>query len=204
MTSQAPPTALRPIAFAAPCRRLHRKSPDVSHGIGGLPEFHALRTRTNLNLAARTTPVRSPPTTGSATARGGGRRPLGAFRGLGGTLGDTTGETAAMATNITEEHRRAFEALTAGKVGTSACSRVSSQASPQPPSPPSPGVRHRRKAASRLPHHPAVRFRYAGHDPGRSRRTGGMSPASPGRRNPYRVPRPAVVSFSAAAPAPTC
>ena len=35
------PPARRSIASAAPCRRLHRKTPDVSHRIGHFPEFYA-------------------------------------------------------------------------------------------------------------------------------------------------------------------
>ena len=35
------PNGLRPVAFAAPCRRIHRKTPDVSHGIGHFSEFYA-------------------------------------------------------------------------------------------------------------------------------------------------------------------
>ena len=34
------PPALRPVASAAPCRRIHRKTPDVSHGIGQFSEFY--------------------------------------------------------------------------------------------------------------------------------------------------------------------
>ena len=35
------PPARRSIASAAPCRRLHRKTPDASHRIGHFPEFYA-------------------------------------------------------------------------------------------------------------------------------------------------------------------
>ena len=43
---------------------------------------------------------------------------------------------------------------------------------------------------------PAVRTGNAGRASGPTRRTTGMSRPSPGRRNPYLVPRLAVVSFS--------
>ena len=59
------PPARRSIASAAPCRRLHRKTPDVSHRIGHFPEFYASSPARPLRRRPRR---RHPPTPSTVSA----------------------------------------------------------------------------------------------------------------------------------------
>ena len=101
-----------------------------------------------------------------------------------------------MATNITEEHRRAFDALKSGRydnfclfscyVDGEPAAAIAAVSVHEPDG----------RGRDRVRHPPAVRLGDARHATHRPRRDRGVSPASPGGRNPFRVPRPAVVSFS--------
>ena len=93
------------------------------------------------------------------------------------------GETAAMATNITEEHRRAFDALTGGEAGNFCL--FSCFVSGEPAAAIAAVTRCPPSQEGSEPDYlvtPAVRLRDAGHEPGRSRRTGGVRSTSPARR----------------------